>query len=84
MLDSEGNATAVWERWDGTDSVVESAYRPAGEGWQTPIDLSEPGGAQGSGEEGEADASSPQVAVDAHGDATVVWERSGGTNKILI
>jgi len=34
VLDSQGNATAVWDRWNGTDTVVESAYRPAGEGWQ--------------------------------------------------
>lgn len=84
VLDSEGNATAVWDRWDGNDTVVESAYRPAGEGWQTPIDLSEAGEIQGSGAEGETDASSPRIAVDAHGDATVVWERYAGTNRILI
>ena len=42
VLDSEGNATAVWDRWNGVDTVVESAYRPAGEGWEAPIDLSEP------------------------------------------
>ena len=42
VLDSEGNATAVWDRWNGVDTVVESAYRPAGEEWGAPEDLSEP------------------------------------------
>ena len=27
VLDSEGNATAVWDRWNGTVTVVETAYQ---------------------------------------------------------
>ncbi len=65
-LDSEGNATAVWERWDGVHGVVESAFRPAGEPWGHPEVLS---GAQG----GE----SPKVGVDRNGNVTVVWEIYG-------
>lgn len=41
-LDSEGNATAVWDRWDGTATVVETAYRPAGAPWGEPEVLSPP------------------------------------------
>jgi hypothetical protein len=31
VLDAQGNATAVWDTWNGNDTLVESAYRPAGE-----------------------------------------------------
>jgi hypothetical protein len=74
VLDSEGNATAVWDRWNGTETVVESAYRPAGEGWEAPVDISAeelegetvvPGGS----------AQSPRLGVDGSGDVTVVFER---------
>ncbi len=82
VLDAAGDATAVWARWNGQDTVVESAYRPAGGSWQAPTDLSL------EGEEtilaGERDAYSPRLAVDAAGDTTVVWSRSAGTNRILI
>ncbi len=82
MLDSEGNATAVWDRWNGTDTVVESAYRPAGEGWEAPIDLSEPE-LEGEVVPGAHDAQSPQIAVDRNGNVTVLWERYAGTKIVL-
>jgi hypothetical protein len=87
VLDSAGNATAVWDRWNGTDTVVESAYRPAGEGWQAPIDLSSAEEPEGEGEGevlGAHDAQSPRIAVDGDGNVTVVWERYAGTNRILV
>lgn len=81
VLDAAGNATAVWEHWTGNDTAVAVAYRPAGAGWETPADVSEQ-------EEplvaGEHDAYSPRVAVDGAGDATIVWARYAGTNRILI
>lgn len=82
VLDSEGNATAVWDRWNGTDTVVESAYRPAGEGWQAPIDLSE-SAPEGEVVPGSHDAQSPQIAVDRNGNVTVLWERYAGTKIVL-
>lgn len=81
VLDSGGNATAVWTRWSGNDTVVESAFRPAGGSWEAPVDLSEPE-AQG-GAAGAHDAQSPQIAVDGAGDVTVVWERYA-ESKMLI
>jgi hypothetical protein len=65
-VDPEGEATAVWllERDGGNRSVVQSATRPAGGSWSAPVNLSP----------GEQDASSPQVALDPQGGATVVWE----------
>jgi len=82
VLDSEGNATAVWDRWNGTDTVVESAFRPAGEGWEAPVDLSEP---ELTGEvvPGANDAESPQIVVDRNGNVTVLWERYAGTKIVL-
>ena len=82
VLDSEGNATAVWDRWNGNDAVVESAYRPAGESWGAPEDLSEPE-LEGEVVPGAHDAQSPRIAVDRNNNVTVVWERYAGT-KLLI
>jgi hypothetical protein len=82
VLDSAGNATAVWDRWNGVDNVVESAYRPAGEGWQEPVDLSEPE-PEGEVVPGANDAESPQIVVDRNGNVTVLWERYAGTKIVL-
>jgi len=71
-LDGDGNAVAVWHRFDGTHTIVQSAVRPAGGAWQPPVALSAPG----------ADAVDPQVAFDGAGDAFAVWTRSDGTNQI--
>lgn len=82
VLDSEGNATAVWDRWNGIDTVVESAYRPAGEGWGAPVDLSEPE-LEGEVVPGSHNADSPQIVVDRNGNVTVLWERYAGTKIVL-
>jgi hypothetical protein len=82
VLDASGNATAVWEDWNGLNTVVEDAYRPAGASWQAPNELSEEG--LETIVSGEHDAYSPSVAVDADGDTTIVWARWAGTNRILI
>lgn len=83
VLDAEGNATAVWETWNGEDTVIESAYRPAGKGWQTPVDISEASG-ETTLVSGEHDASYPQIAVDGQGDITVVWERATGADGTVV
>jgi hypothetical protein len=70
VLDSGGHATAVWSRWSGTETVIESSFRKAGQAWQKPVVV------------GPGD--SPQIAVDGDGDTTLVWERYAGTNRILI
>jgi hypothetical protein len=71
-LDSAGNATAVWDRWDGTATVVETAYRPAGAPWGEPEVLSPP------------DSMAPKVVVDRNGVLTAVWERRTGVNHFAI
>jgi hypothetical protein len=64
-VDPQGNAIAVWERFDGVKQIVQAAVRPAGGGWQpardlTPADESTDGAA---------------VAADGQGNVTAVWSR---------
>ena len=72
-FDASGNALAVWTSFNGTNRIVQSAFRPAGGAFATPVDLSATG----------QNASLPQVAFDASGDALAVWIRSDGTNNIV-
>src|ERR1700744_4403743 len=69
VLDSAGDATAVWS----AEGQVESAYRPAGEGWEAPVGLSGPQ-LPGEGIVRSGNGQTPSIAVDARGDVTVVWE----------
>jgi hypothetical protein len=68
-LDSEGNATAVWDRSREGETVVETSFRPAGEGWEAPEVL--------------AEGASPQVVVDRNGNWTVIWERSAFPQMVI-
>jgi plastocyanin len=72
-LDGAGNTTAVWRYFDGTNQVIQAATRPAGGAFSGPIPLTTDG----------ADAGSPDVAMDAVGDAIAVWVRSDGSNLIV-
>ncbi len=72
-VDAQGNATAVWDRSNGANTIVQAAQRPAGGSWQAPVDLSV----------GGADALLAQVAVDPQGDAVAVWYRRNGTDWIV-
>jgi hypothetical protein len=70
--DAQNDATAVWERFNGSNWIIQSAERPAGGAWSEPVDLSAAG----------QNGGSPQVAVDPNGNATAVWQRSGSTSVI--
>ncbi|MCA1677445.1 MAG: PKD domain-containing protein, partial [Actinobacteria bacterium] len=72
-LDAAGDAVAVWRRSNGTNYVVQAAVRPTGGAFSAPVDLSAAG----------QDASVPQVALDAAGDAVAVWKRSNGSNYVV-
>ena len=63
-VDPRGNAVVVWEQSNGSNIIVQGAVRAAGGTWQAPVDLSAPG----------QDASDPQVAVDAQGNAVAGLE----------
>lgn len=68
-LDASGDAVAVWERFDGANDRVEARARSAAGVLGTVQTLSVAG----------QDASFPKVAVDAGGDAVVVWARKDGS-----
>jgi hypothetical protein len=64
-VDAQGNAIAVWSRYDLISSgIVQAAWRPAATGiWQPPVDLS-PAGQM---------TYQPSVGFDGHGNAIVAW-----------
>ena len=72
-VDGRGNAIAVWQRFDGTNFIVQAAVRAAGGSFGAPQDLSAAG----------QTAYDPQVAVDGRGNAIAVWSASDGTNFIV-
>lgn len=69
-LDASGNVVAVWNLDRGSGYVIQAEERPAASGvWGAPINLSQVGGnAPGP----------PSLALNANGDAVVVWTRSDG------
>jgi PKD domain-containing protein len=70
--DGLGGWVAVWQRSNGANTIIQAARRPAGGGWEAPVDLAP------AGENAEA----PAVAADAVGDATAIWDRSDGSETI--
>jgi len=68
-----GGAVAVWTATRGSQSVVQAAMRPAGGTWSAPQDLSLAARA----------ALTPRVAVDAAGDAVVVWVDLQGLDEAI-
>ena len=68
-----GDTIVAWQGGDGKNEVIEAAFRPAGGSFGKPVVLSETG----------QNALEAQVAIDAAGDATVVWERSNGKEDIV-
>jgi hypothetical protein len=67
VVDSWGNATAIWEGFDirrsGPEFALEGAKRRPGGSWSRPVNIS--GWRSGVGE--------PQLAVDPQGRSTAVW-----------
>ncbi|HUY73152.1 MAG TPA: choice-of-anchor D domain-containing protein [Candidatus Dormibacteraeota bacterium] len=71
---SDGTATVVWDRFDGSNSIVqEGRIEPNGTPQASTTDLSAPG----------QDAGEPQVAIGPNGTAIVVWDRYDGTDYIV-
>ncbi len=68
-LDANGNALAVWRRYDGSRYNIWANRYTAGSGWGT-AELIETDNA--------GDASDPQIALDANGNALAVWDQSDG------
>ena len=73
-IDPQGDATAVWDRSNGTNTIVQAAELPAGApAWQPPADLSATG----------ESAANADVAASARGDVLAVWQRSNATNTVI-
>ena len=67
-FDEKGNALAVWRRSNGTNVLVQGAFRPVAGGFAPAIDVSAAG----------QDALAPQVAFDGSGNALTVWRNLNG------
>ena len=72
-VDSTGLATAVWQRTNGSNDIIQSSSSQSGGPWSTPADLSQLG----------QSATAPQVTVSSTGLATAVWRRYNGTHRII-
>jgi PKD domain-containing protein len=64
-VNAQGDAVAVWPRYDGGKRIVEATERPAGGDWSDPVVISDPAGEE---EPGQA-----HVGLDSAGNAVAVW-----------
>ena len=71
-VDSHGNATTIWSRYDGSQLVVQAATRPAGGAWGAPVDLA-----------AGRSIYNPQLAVDPAGNVTAVWRRREVASSVV-
>ena len=69
--DNSGNAIAVWQRFNGSNNIIQASQFD-GSSWAFEGDLSAPGGSAGSA----------QVCCDNSGNAFAIWQRSNGSNNI--
>ena len=70
----DGATTITWVRYNGSNTIVQTATRAAGEStFGNTIDVSAIG----------KDAQSPQVAVGSDGETTIVWRRYNGALWIV-
>jgi PKD domain len=72
-MDERGDAIVAWTRENGSERVVQAVFRPAGGHFGTAVSLPTKSG----------NTLHPEVAIDAAGDATVVWERFNGVEEIV-
>jgi PKD domain len=71
-VDAAGNATVVWTAFDGTDFVIQTAGRPAGQDFTAPVQVSESG----------EDAGLADIGVDAAGNVIASWLRNDGAARL--
>ena len=62
---TDGTTTAIWDRFDGTNQIVQAATRPPGGTFGAPIDLSASG----------ANAQVADLELGPDGTATAIWTR---------
>ena len=69
-IDASGNALAVWHQFDGTSTNICSNRYTAGTGWGTAVLIET---------DNAGTAAFPKIAMDANGNALVVWRQFDGT-----
>jgi hypothetical protein len=69
--DMNGNALVVWQQMDGTRYNIWSNRYTVGGGWGTPAAIET---------DNAGDATLPQIASDANGNALAVWQQSDGVH----
>jgi hypothetical protein len=75
-VDSQGDAVAVWERFEG-EEIIEAASKPrSGPVWNKAVALTKP-------ELGKGEPAGQQVAIDGQGDAVAVWSRTNGLHDFV-
>jgi hypothetical protein len=76
VMDDAGNATAVWQQYDGTRVNIWSNRYLVATGWGTPELM----------EANTSDAYSPQIGIDGSGNVIVVWSSDGNiyANRYLV
>ena len=74
-IDASGNAIAVWQQSDGTRFNIWANRYTAGAGWGTATVIETVN---------TGDAESPQIAVDANGNAIAVWRQSDGPDSSIL
>ncbi len=64
-FDARGDAIAIWalQPSPGSTRIIQTASKPAGGAWQTPVNIGQGG--------------RPQVAFDGQGDAVTIWGANG-------
>lgn len=72
-VDVSGNATVVWQGYDGTNYAIESASLPYGGSWSSPHTLSQYG----------INLQSPEVSVDYSGNTVAIWSTYDGSSSII-
>ncbi len=72
-LNANGNAVAIWQRYDGSHYIIQAARRPTGGPWGAATSISVSG----------KNAGESQVALDGAGNAFAVWQRSNGTVQVV-
>ena len=71
-VDGSGNALAVWGQSDGTRTNIWANRYTVGSGWGAAVLIET---------DNVGDAGTPQIAVDANGNAQAVWVQSDGTRN---
>jgi hypothetical protein len=73
-LNAAGQAVVVWQRLDGSYNIIQSSSsNDSGLTWSSPVDISQAG----------TSSSYAELALDASGNAVVVWQHSAGSNSVI-